>query len=242
MESRDAHNWAQSVDTLDVSQLPKGAHNISVQGKRIMGPVHGFGQLWQKTYRLQLKGARPAPEVVITAWKANFPKFWPKGNTLSKASGALKPGDVGVVNLSSIGNVPMLATGIYVIYADELSFSFMTPEGHPMAGMITFSVDDDDDCTSAQVQVLLRANDPLYEIGMRTFMSKIEDQFWFQTLRNVAAHFDASGAPTLSAAIVDRRVQWHEWKNVWQNAAIRTAFYILGTPVRWVRGRLRPRA
>ena len=157
MESRDAKNWAQSVDTLNVGELPKGAHNINVQGKRIMGPVHGFGRLWQKTYRLQFEGACPPATRVIEEWKANFPAFWPKGNKLYKPEGAIKPGDVGVINTTAMGSVPVLFTGIYVIYADDVSFSFMTPEGHPWAGMITFSAEGDTEATQAQVQVLVRA-------------------------------------------------------------------------------------
>jgi hypothetical protein len=236
-ESRDAKNWAQSVYTLDVGALPNGAHNVNVQGKRVMGPVHGFGQLWQKTYRMRFEGATPSPERVIAEWRGNFPKFWPKGNRLYKPEGMIKPGDVGVINTTA-GAVPLLSTGIYVIYADDVSFSFMTPEGHPWAGMITFESDTDANATHAQVQVLVRANDPLYEIGMRTFMSAAEDKFWFQTLRNVAAHFEASGALTMRAVLVDPKVQWREWKNIWQNAGVRTALYLGMSPWRWVRRRM----
>lgn len=236
MESRDSQNWAKTVDTLDTGTLPEGAHNINVQGKRVLGPVHGFGQLWQKVYRMKFEGVRVPPEKVIAAWKEHFPKFWPKVNTMYKASAGIKPGDVGVINSNLPGNVTFMSTGIYVIYADDISFSFMTPEGHPWAGMVTFGAEEEDDATIATVQVLVRANDPLYELGMRTFMSKAEDWMWFSTLKNVADHFGATGKPTLKAAIVDPKVQWSEWKNVWQNAGIRTALYVLATPVRWLRG------
>jgi hypothetical protein len=238
MESRDAKNWAQSVETLTVGQLPAGVQNINVQGKRIMGPVHGFGQLWQKIYRLSMIGAQPAPEQVVAAWKANFPAFWPAGNKLFTPGGPIKPGDVGVINTSA-GNVTMLTTGVYVIYADDVSFSFMTPEGHPWAGMITFGAESEGDATAAHVQVLVRANDPIYELGMRTFMSAAEDKFWFETLRNVGAHFGASGKPTLHAQLVDPKVQWREWKNVWQNAGVRTALHLASAPVRWAQSKLR---
>ena len=67
------------------------------------------------------------------------------------------------VGIASHG--PKLATGILVIYADEESFTFMTPEGHMFAGMITFSAEDVQGRTEVRISILLRCNDPLYELG-----------------------------------------------------------------------------
>ena len=235
-ESRDAQNWAKTVNTLDVGRLPPGAVNANVQGKRVMGPVHGFGQLWQKTYRIRFEGARVPDTTVIAQWKSDFPRFWPKGNNMYSSSASLKPGDVGVINTNAPGNVTLVSTGVYVIYADDVSFTFMTPQGHPWAGMVTFSADEEGDATHAQIQVLVRANDPIWEIGMRLGMSAAEDQFWLTTLKNVAAYFKATGKPVMKSTIVDPKVQWGEWKNIWHNAGMRTALYTAGAPVRWVRG------
>ena len=53
-----------------------------------------------------------------------------------------------------------------VLYADDESFTLMTPEGHMFAGWITFSAAGDGEATVAQAQLLIRANDPLYEVGL----------------------------------------------------------------------------
>ena len=50
-----------------------------------------------------------------------------------------------------------LSTGVMVLYADEESFTLMTPQGHMFAGWITFSAIEDGDDTVAQAQVLMRA-------------------------------------------------------------------------------------
>jgi len=42
------------------------------------------------------------------------------------------------------GGKGLVSTGVLVIYEDEESFSFMTPEGHIFAGMITFSSYEDE--------------------------------------------------------------------------------------------------
>ena len=75
---RDAANWASPVQKMDVGQVPNQAMNLNVQGRRPMSPLQGFGQLWQKTYRIRLADVKIAPTEVIGAWKAHFSDFWPK--------------------------------------------------------------------------------------------------------------------------------------------------------------------
>jgi hypothetical protein len=219
--------WAKPVDSLKVDGISKDAINLNVEGRRLTGLVRGFGQMWQKTYKVRLSGASASPQEVIQEWKAHFPEFWPAGNRLFVPLTGIQPGEVGVINLSAPGGMK-LSTGIMVIYADDESFSFMTPEGHMFAGMITFSSYEEDGGTVAQIQALIRANDPLYEISFRIGIGhKIEDDFWQNTLKNLAEHFSVS-APhvTQSNTLVDSRVQWREAKNIWLNAGIRTALYM----------------
>jgi hypothetical protein len=133
----------------------------------------------------------------------------------------------------------LISTGVLVIYADEESFSFMTPEGHMFAGMITFSAEEGEGGPVAQVQALVRANDPIYEMSFRLgFGHRSEDTFWAQTLQNLAAHFDVQGKVDQQVVCVDQKMQWSEAKNVWHNAAVRTGIYLLLTPVRWVKSGL----
>lgn len=219
--------WAKSVDRLHVGDVPAEAINLNVEGRRLSGLVRGFGQMWQKTYKVRLSGSQASPQAVIKEWKANFPKFWPAGNNLYVPLTGIKPGEVGVINLSAPGGMK-LSTGIMVIYADDTSFSFMTPQGHMFAGMITFSAVEEDGGTSAQLQALIRANDPIYELSFRLgFGHKAEDAFWHGTLTNLARHFGVSSPhPTQQNVLVDPRVQWGEWRNIWQNAGIRSTLYM----------------
>jgi len=225
-------SWARPVSRLATADLPAGAVNLNVAGRRVVGPLQGFGQLWQKTYQVRLSGANIAPVQVIRVWKENFPDFWPQGNKFYAPLTGIKPGEVAVLNLagpgglSGPGGVPVISTGVLVIYADDESFSFMTPQGHMFAAIITFSAYDDEG-TVAQVQALIRANDPLYELTFRLgFGHRMEDEFWRQTLVNLAAHFSVRGQVQQKVTLVDTRVQWSRAKNIWHNAAIRTAFYM----------------
>jgi hypothetical protein len=240
-------SWAAPVSKLRVSSLPAEAINLNVEGRHLTGPLKGFGQLWQKTYWIKLADANLSPQTVIRTWKERFPQFWPKGNRFYGSGSSIATGDVAVLNLAGPGGItgpggaPLISTGVMVIYSDDESFSFMTPEGHMFAGMITFNASEEDPgITVAQVQALVRANDPIYEASFRLgFGHKSENDFWLRTLESLAGYFGVNAKAQLSQVCVDKKVQWSEAGNIWQNAAIRTGMYYIAAPVRWVRGALK---
>ena len=239
-QPRDAAYWSGQVSGLKVSNVPSGALNLNVDGKLVNGPLQGFGQMWQKTYRITLSGASLSPKEVIKTWKEHFPDFWPAGNRFYGPLTGIAPGEVALLNLSMPGGIA-LSTGVLVLYADEESFTLMTPQGHVFAGWITFSAYEENNSIVVQTQVLMRASDPLYELGLRFGGHKQENQFWQHTLQSLAAHVqgDTSITVQMELTCVDPRLQWSQAKNIWHNAAMRTAMYKMATPLRWIRGRKR---
>ncbi len=235
-QPRDAAYWARYAETLKVSGVAEGATNINVEGRQAVGPLQGFGKMWQKTYRVRLSGAEVGPAGVIKTWKENYREFWPEGNVFYAPLAGITPGEVALISGSLPGGVK-LSTGVMVLYSDDESFSLMTPQGHPFSGWITFSSFRDGDATVAQAQVLMRANDPLYEVGLRMGGHKMEDQMWQKTLENLAAHFGVREPVETNVVCVDPRLQWREYKNVWHNAGIRSAIHMMTAPLRWSRAR-----
>src|SRR6266849_7674094 len=233
---RDTGRWAAKVDRLEVEQRA-GMRGTNVAGRRLTGPVQGFGKMWQKTYRMTV-GDTVTPEAAIATWKAHFPELWPKGNRFAGALTGISPGDVALLDLA-IGGGVKLSTGVFVLYADDDSFTLMTPQGHMFAGWITFSAFEEDGCTIAQAQVLIRANDPIYEIGFRLGGYKQEDRFWQHTLKAVGEHFGVDEVVQTEIVCIDPRLQWSEARNIWHNAAMRTAIYKMAAPLRWIRKRER---
>jgi hypothetical protein len=231
--SRDGDAWAKPVAHLEVTGVEPGSSGINVAGRRPTSPVHGFGKMWQKTYRVRLVGATATPAEVVAVWKRDFPSFWPKGNRFFAPLAGIQPGEVAVLDLTMPGGLK-LSTGVLVLYADDESFTLMTPEGHMFAGWITFSAFDDGGVTAAQAHVLMRASDPLYEMGMTFGGHRQEDRHWAHTLRSLAAAFGVEGEVTTETVCVDRRRQWGKAGNVWQNAGIRSGMYTAMTPMRLV--------
>src|SRR3712207_412873 len=90
-QPRDATFWAQRVERLEVSDVPKGAANVNVQGRREVGALQGFGQLWQKTYRVRLSGVEVTPEEAVRVWKERFPEFQPPNSRFYPSMAGVAP-------------------------------------------------------------------------------------------------------------------------------------------------------
>jgi hypothetical protein len=232
-EARDAAHWARPVSKLKVSDVPSGAVSLNVEGRQVVGPLQGFGQLWQKTYRLRLAGAAVTPARVVDFLKEKLPELMPPGSRFYPSISGVRPGEVVLINATLPGIPGIIATGVMVLYSDAESFTLMCPEGHPEAGWNTFSAYAEDGATVAQIQSLARANDPVFEFGFR-FMggSAQQERIWHHVLNGVADHFGVPAAVEFSKTLVDRKLQWSQAKNLWFNSAIRS---VLNAPVRFFR-------
>ncbi len=237
--ARDAANWAKSVSQLNVSEVPEGAVSLNVEGRRLTSPIQGFGKMWQKTYQVRLPAERVSALDLIAAWKQRFPDFWPEGNRFYAPLTGIEPGEVALLNMALPGRLK-LSTGVLVLYADEESFTLMTPQGHMFAGWITFSALEIERETVAQAKVLMRASDPIFELGLTLGGHRQEDVFWQHTLTAVAAHFNEEAEVDTKVVCVDKKRQWSKWRNVWHSSAIRSTLYTMGAPGRVVKRLFKP--
>ena len=236
VEEQDARRagWAGPVSRLNVPDVPKGAVSFNVEGRRVTSPIQGFGKMWQKTYQVRIPGETVSPTDLIAMWKQRFPEFWPEGNTFYGPITGIEPGEVALLDVTLPGKM-RLSTGVLVLYADDESFTLMTPQGHMFAGWITFSARADADATVAQAQVLMRASDPIFELGLMMGGHGQEDRFWQRTLTRVAEHYGHDAEVDTQVVCVDKRRQWGRWRNVWHSSAIRSTIYTMGAPGRAVK-------
>ena len=233
--SRDAANWARPVDRLSAAGVA-GARDDAVTGKRASGPLQGFDQLWQKSFSVRLDGVDTTPQAVIATWKAHFPEFWPKGQRFYAPLSGIAPGEVALLEIEPVPGAPVrLSTGVLVLYADDESFTFMTPEGHTLSAWITFSARRDGDVVVAQAQALERPADPFDEIAYKLGGNHQNNKFWEATLRNLAIKV---GVPVpvvdVQIACIDGNRQWRYWRNVRNSATLRSARRTVTAPIRWI--------
>ncbi len=238
MERALASNWAKPVDHIETDEVPPGATNLNVEGRDVVNPTRGFGRLWRRTYRVRLRGIQATPAMVMAYWKEHFPEFQPHENRFRPTSGGVAPGelvfiDTQLLSAPGIGNLTPMASGVMVIYADDESFTVMTPEGFPVSGWNTFSVYEDKGDLVAQVQCLERATDPIYEFGYR-FMGgeRKQDATWKHVLRSLATRYGIDAEAEATKVCIDSSLQWRNVGNVWNNAFIRTTLYKATTPLR----------
>lgn len=226
-------SWARPVDRLKVGSAPAEAMNANVDGRHLTSPLNGFGQLWQKTYKIKLEGVNVSPEEVVSLWKAKLPELMPGDSRFYPSISGVKPGEIVLINatLPGIPGGMPVSTGVMILYADEVSFSVMTPEGHPEAGFNTFSSYEEDGVTVAQIQSLARANDPIFELGFRLLGgAKQQEKIWHHVLSRLSEEIGCQNRQVgMKKVCVDTRLQWSQAGNVWHNSVIRTT---LNAPVR----------
>ena len=217
---RDASNWAAKIDRLSVpADMRRYGYNL--EGRRLAGPQQGFGQMWQRTYRAEL-GQDLTPERLIADWRAHFPEYWPKIGHFYGSVSAIQPGEVAALTGGGV------AMGVMVLYADDTSFTFLTPEGHMFSGLITFSSERDENAaTTATISILLRCSDPLFE-SMWPGLRRLEDRFWSTTLRNLAAAHGKKHVDIVEEMeCVDRRRLWRNWGNIRNNSGIHSVWQLI---------------
>jgi anti-anti-sigma factor len=235
--TRATDAWAEPVERLNMAEIPAGARNLNVEGRRLFGPLQGFGQLWQKTYRIGLRTTNLTPQEVIATWKLSVPKLKPPTKRFYPSSLGITPSALVLIDAQTPGGP--ISTGVMVLYAGAESFTLMTPAGHPEAGWVTFSSYVEEGRTFAQVQVMARAGDPLYELAFRLAGSKLQDGIWTHVLTALAAQLGTSGEVKMDKTLLDHKLQWGRAWNIWYNAQLRTLLRspikLLGSINKWFR-------
>jgi anti-anti-sigma factor len=229
----DSANWAQPVSKIRVPDMPAEAVNLNVDGLRCVGPVEGFGQMWQKIYRQPLTGTNIEPGEALRVLKENFPNFQPSENRFYPSAAGIKPGEVVLINSSTPGGP--IYTGVVVLYSDNESFTFITPQGHPESGWVSFSAYDEDGVTAVQILGLARANDPVYEAAFRLIGARFQERIWRHVLSSMANHLGVQPDVEVQKACADAKLQWSGVKNIRYNAQILSMIYALAAPLRRVR-------
>ena len=222
-------NWAKPVDELHVNWVtPVEARKLNVIGRKAVGPVNGFGPLWQKTYRLYLDGSLASPEDAVQAMKENFPAFQPSCNKFYPSPSGISAGEIVLIDSMTPGGP--VSTGVMVMYSDGLSFTFVTPQGHPESGWVSFSAYKEGIRTVAEICGLARAGDPVFEAAFRVAGSKMQVRIWTHVLASLAAYLGAPADVEYEARCIDKAMQWKQVSNTRYNAQIIT---LLREPLRW---------
>lgn len=220
---QDDRGWTPNIARLRVTERPEGAMNKNVDRRRVVGPLQEFGPMWQKTYLLVINKPGLQPHDVIEIMKLHFPAFQPSENEFYPSGKGIEAGEIVLIDSSTPGGI--VSTGVLVLYADDSSFTLMTPQGHPEAGWVTFSAEKRGTAIEMQIQGLARAADPLYEIAFRIAGSKLQESIWRHVLSSLASYLEVEAGIQVVKTCVEADLQWMKAGNLWYNAQIRSLPY-----------------
>ncbi len=222
---QDDYGWAPYVVTLSSKHIDKDAINKNVDGRRVIGPLKGFGPIWEKNYILTIKQCQYQPADLVSIMKKNLPSFQPAQNKFYTSPQGIAPGEVVLIDSKTPGGI--VSTGVMVLYADDTSFTLITPQGHPEAGWVTFSARNDDGAVIFHIQGLASTSDPFYEIAFKIAGSKFQETIWTHVLSSLAAYLEVEPDIEVTKSVVDQDFHWTNIRNMWYNAQIRSIPYNL---------------
>lgn len=215
--------WAPYIERIRVTEKPKGAMLRNMDNRRLQPQITGFGKMWQKTFWLMIDKPELAPRDVITKLMQNFVAFQIPENFFYPTSKGLSPGALVFIDSKTPGGI--VSTGVYVLYADDTSFTYITPHGHPEAGWITFSAKEQDGKIRLQIQGLVRASDPFYEFAYALAGQAFQEKIWLNVLTQMAKHLAIEDNGQMVKYKPADNWQWGRAGNIWYNAQLRTLPY-----------------
>lgn len=204
------------------SNAPPAPEDLElVRDRALQDTQDGFGQLWHKHYEVELSGIAASPEEIIQLWRERYGEFWPGESTFHAPLTGLQPGELAIGELDMPAGT-CLTTGVIVTETTPTSFTFQTPEGHIFAATIRFSAVNDG-APIAAIDITFRASDPLFELALPLGGHRREDEFWTETLANLARALGAgSPQPRVSRRLLDEHRHWGNATNVLHNGYVAT--------------------
>jgi hypothetical protein len=203
---------------------------LNVAGRHTSGPIQGFGPLWEKIYTIDLSDSGLSPEQIIATLRSRFSEFQPRENRFYTSDAGISPGEIVLINASTPGGT--VATGVLVLHAGLRTLTFITPQGHPEAGWVTFRSFMENGRTIMEIRGLARASDPVYEIAFRLAGSGMQQRIWMHLLSSLARSVGSTSQPALAKKCLDQSLQWNKFFNVFRNAQILSILYGLVAPFR----------
>lgn len=212
--------WLQDFHRISKVERIKGAYTKNLKNRTLLSPLQGFGPIWEKTYTLKCHKEGITPQESIEILKKNLPRFQPDNNDFYPSSKGIEAGEVLIINALTPGG--LVSTGVVILYSDEKRFTFITPQGHPEAGWVSFMAHKKKDHLEIQIKGLASASDPFYELAFRLAGSQLQESIWKTVLSSMASYLKIEPSITIEKTCLKSSLQWSSTPNLWYNAQLRS--------------------
>ena len=177
---RGARRDQLGEEGLHASTSPRCPRARSTSTSRASGcasPIQGFGKMWQKTYQVRLPRRERLADRADRDLEAALPRVLARGQPLlrpadrhrARRGGAAQHDPAGQDEALDRRDGALRRRG--VVHADDAAGAHVRRLDHVQRT-------ERDGETVAQAQVLMRASDPIFEMGLTLGGHKQEDRFW----------------------------------------------------------------
>jgi hypothetical protein len=234
----DAAKGAQTMQSLEspaaadiTTPFPARISNEAIWAKS-GGPLPGFGKSWRKRYAISLDIAAVTPSQVMEILKRHLVHFAPRGNHAFAPFTRVDERDIATL-LSPDSDGARLSTGVTVLASGPVSLALLAPAGHSFSGWIGFVAAQSAASVTIQVELFMRAADPLSELSLEINGHRRDDEFWSKTLGLLSAYFGTDAPVAIEIERLDDHYTWTQASNVLHNPTLRSGVGQVATPVRW---------
>jgi len=176
-------------------------------------PSDGVGSLKRKRFWADIVGARRTPEALFEHFRRNFDEITPWHLQVGPEPGTPKEPREGETLTMAL---PM--RGHIQVRCEELtptSMTFVTLEGHPLAGAVRFVAERQDDEVRFEVQVYDRAANVIDWLAMGTIGGRVQNATWRELVENVVAASGGSAPNGVEQEVVSldaaAAAEVHRW-------------------------------
>jgi hypothetical protein len=176
-------------------------------------PSDGVGSLKRKRFWADIVGARRTPEALFEHFRRNFDEITPWHLQVGPEPGTPKEPREGETLTMAL---PM--RGHIQVRCEELtptSMTFVTLEGHPLAGAVRFVAERQDDKVRFEVQVYDRAANVIDWLAMGTIGGRVQNATWRELVENVVAASGGSAPNGVEQEVVSldaaAAAEVHRW-------------------------------
>ncbi|HET7321140.1 MAG TPA: NAD-dependent epimerase/dehydratase family protein, partial [Longimicrobiaceae bacterium] len=144
-------------------------------------PSEGVGTAVRKRFGARIEGSPFSPEELF----ARFRDGWAEIIPLTTRKG---PGDAAGIREGATVTILLPGRGNVQVRCDEVtdhSLTLATLEGHPLAGIIHFTVSRDDQALLFEILIYARAADSLDELALSAIGDEMQDGTWRSTAERV---------------------------------------------------------
>ena len=146
-------------------------------------PSDGFGTLRRKRYWADIKGSRRTPEELMELFRERCSEVMPIEFDAEPGTPRRVERDVTLTaSLPARGNIQMR-----VAESDDRHVTFVTLEGHPLAGVVRFSAARRGRSVRFTVEVHARSANAFDFLTMSTLGSALQDENWEEVVRRMVA-------------------------------------------------------